>query len=83
VLLDPKEVRDLLSRLCIKWGFCWPPFDIERMAASPPRDIDEFTREVFVADGYRVATSDPLYSGARELVAQAFIDHLTGRAPRV
>jgi galactitol-specific phosphotransferase system IIB component len=45
------------------------------MATSPPRDIDEFTRAILVADGYGVATSDPLYNRIRELVAQAFIDH--------
>jgi hypothetical protein len=49
--------------------------ELEKMACSPPRDIDEFTRAVLVADGYGVATSDPLYNRVRELVAQAFIDH--------
>jgi hypothetical protein len=38
-------------------------------------DIDEFTRAVLVSDGCGVATSDPLFSQVRELVAQAFIDH--------
>jgi hypothetical protein len=75
VLLDPEEVRALLSRLCIELGFCLPPIGIERMAVSPPRDIDEFTREVLVTEGYGVATSDPLFNQVRGLVAQAFVDH--------
>lgn len=74
-LLDPEEVRALLSELCAKLGFCLPPIELQRMATSPPRDIDEFTRAILVADGYGVATSDPLYNRIRELVAQAFIDH--------
>jgi len=59
----------------MKLGFCLPPIEIDRMAASPARDIDEFTRAVFVAEGYGVVTSDPLFNQARELVAQAFIEH--------
>jgi hypothetical protein len=74
-LLDPEEVRALLSRLCIKLGFCLPPIESEKMDPSPPRDIDEFTRAVFVAEGYGVATSDPLFNQVREFVAQAFIEH--------
>lgn len=74
-LLGPEEVRGVLSRLCVELGFCLPPMELEKMACSPPRDIDEFTRAVLVADGYGVATSDPLYNRVRELVAQAFIDH--------
>jgi hypothetical protein len=74
-LLEPDEVRGLLSRLCITYGFCLPPVEIERLAASPPTDIDEFTKAALVAEGYGFTKSDPLCNQARELVSQAFIDH--------
>jgi hypothetical protein len=74
-LLEPAEVRGLLSRLCIEYGFCMPPIEIEKLAVSPPMDIDEFTRAALAAEGYGFTKSDPLCNKARELVAQAFIDH--------
>ena len=74
-LLEPNEVRGLLSRLCIECGFCLPPIEIEKLAMSPPTDIDEFTEAALVAEGYGFTKSDPLCKRAMELVAQAFIDH--------
>jgi hypothetical protein len=73
--LEPDEVRALLDRLCIKYGFCLPPAEIEKLAGLPPTDIDEFTEAALVAEGYGFTKGDPLCSQARELVAQAFIDH--------
>ena len=74
-LLNPEEVQALLSKLCIKLGFCLPPVEIERLAASPLRDIDEFTQAIFVAEGFGVVRSDGLFDQVREVVTQAFIDH--------
>jgi hypothetical protein len=74
-LLDPDEVRAVLDRLCLKYGFCLPPNEIERLVQSPPPDIDEFVEAVFLAEGYGFTKSDPLCQKAREVVAQAFIDH--------
>jgi hypothetical protein len=73
--LDPEDVRASRPEECATHAVCPPPIELQRMATSPPRDIDEFTRAILVADGYGVATSDPLYNRIRELVAQAFIDH--------
>ncbi|MGD0580433.1 MAG: hypothetical protein ABSC08_16085 [Bryobacteraceae bacterium] len=73
--LDPAEVRALLSQLCVKFGFCLPPVEIERFAASSPGDSDEFTEAVLVAEGYGVSTSDPLFDQVRESVAQEFFRH--------
>jgi hypothetical protein len=73
--LEPKEVRGLLSRLCIEYGFCLPPIEIEKLAVSPPTDINQFTEAVLVTEGYGFAKSDPLCKKAREVVAQAFLDH--------
>lgn len=80
VRLEPDEVRALLDRLCIKFGFCLPPTEVEKLAVSPPTGIDEFTEAALVAEGYGFTKGDPLCSQARELVAQAFIDHQTKSA---
>jgi hypothetical protein len=77
VSLDPHEVRVVLDQLCIKFGFCLPPNEIERLAEAPPTDIDEFTQEALVAEGYGFTKSDPLCQRAREIVTQAFLDHLS------
>ena len=42
---------------------------------SPPENSDDFTEAVLVAEGYGVATSDPLFHQARELVAEVFLRH--------
>lgn len=68
-LIEPDEVRGLLSRLCIEYGFCLPPIEIEKLAASPPTDIDDFTEAALVAEGYGFTKSDPLCIKAKELVA--------------
>lgn len=72
--LDPSEVRAVLDRLCLKYGFCLPPIEIERLAASPPMGIDDFIEVVFAAEGFGFPKSDPIYQGIREVVAQAFVD---------
>lgn len=76
VLLDPHEVKALLSRMCIRFGFCLPPVEIEKLSANPPKSIDEFTVAALIAEGYGYTKSDPLCVQARDVVAQAFAEHL-------
>jgi hypothetical protein len=52
VLLSAKEVRDVLSELCGKCGFCLPGGEIEKLAANPPTDIEEFTAAAMVARAF-------------------------------
>jgi hypothetical protein len=73
--LDSAKVRRLLSRLCVRLGFCLPAFEIERLATSLTNDSDEFPKAALLAEGYGVAKSDPIFNQARELVAQAFVRH--------
>ncbi len=75
MLLEPHEVRAVLDRLCMRYGFCLPPMEIERLATSPPTDIDEFTETALAAEGYGFCRTDTLCQQAREVVAQAFVDH--------
>jgi hypothetical protein len=74
--LDPHEVEVVLDRLCIRFGVCLPPAEIERLAQNPPTGVDEFTEAALVVEGYGFTKSDPLCTEAREVVAQAFLDHL-------
>jgi hypothetical protein len=41
----------LLSTLCIKPGFCLPPLESEKLVELRLRNVEEFTRTVFVAEG--------------------------------
>jgi hypothetical protein len=80
--LDSEEVRALLAELCVTFGLCLPPLEIERLAASHPADSDEFTESVFVAEGDGVDKSDRVFRQAREFVAKAFLRHLTSQGLR-
>jgi len=79
-----RHIQALLSQMkyahcchvyCIEYGFCPPPAEIEKLASSPPTDIDEFTQTALVPEGYGFTKSDPLCMKAREHVPQAFINH--------
>jgi hypothetical protein len=77
--LDPHEVEVVLDRLCIRFGFCLPPAEIERLSQNPPTGVDEFTEAALVAEGYGFTKSDTLCTEARDVVAQAFLDHLANQ----
>ena len=49
--LSPSRARVLLDDLCIKYGFCLPPVEYERLRDAPPEDVEAFTDAVFVAEG--------------------------------
>jgi hypothetical protein len=76
-LLDSEEVKALLHKLCVKLGFCLPPIEIERMATSPPRCVDEFTRAVFLLEGLELISDRQLVKQGQEIVTEAFFDHLS------
>ena len=46
-----KQLRLLLSGLCVDWGFCIPPADADRIAQSKQLNAKEFAKEVLVAEG--------------------------------
>lgn len=54
----PARVGWLLHDLCVKLGFCLSPEHRERLNAYPPAQLDDFVREVFVADGLDPNTAD-------------------------
>ena len=74
--VDPAEVKALLSKLCIGWGFCLPADDCVRLERTPPPEITEFTNTVFVAEGLDPQTADRhLYRQVRAVIAEAFQRH--------
>lgn len=46
-----KELSDLLTKLCVEWGFCIPPTDFDRIAVSQHMNAVEFATEVLRAEG--------------------------------
>jgi len=40
-----------LDELCVDWGFCIPPGDIDRIAQSERLEADEFAAEVLRVEG--------------------------------
>lgn len=55
-MLNPDEVKSLLSDLCIKFGFCLPPEKEIRLRKKPPEDIDAFTDQVIFSRRTRPAS---------------------------
>ena len=71
-----KELYVLLDWLCVEWGFCIPPKDADRIAASENLDAAEFATEVLRAEGL-----DPEY----ELhwfrkIKRRFVEHFGSEA---
>ena len=76
VVLTPAEVDAVLSKLCSKLGFCLPPKECQRFRTSPPRDVREFSNEVFRAEGLEPNRADThLWRQVRDVVAEAFEAH--------
>jgi hypothetical protein len=71
-ILEPNEVHALLSKLCIRFGFCLPPTEAEKLATSPPGNVEEFIGAVFAAEGFSVPKSDPLFNQIKRVVEQEF-----------
>lgn len=66
-------IESLLYELCVEQGFCLPPPEQERLLASPPPTVDEFTDAVFVVEGLDPLTTDKqLRKGVRACVAKWF-----------
>ena len=68
-----REVRQLLSRLCIELGFCLDPLDQARLADCPPETVEAFARAVVTAEGFDPLLMDSsLYRQVKDMVAEAF-----------
>jgi hypothetical protein len=79
-MLSKNEVRGLLSKLCIRLGFCLPPLAIEEIADAPPHDVRGFVDAVFVAEGLDPSTADRhLSRQVRDMVSDAYAKAATAR----
>jgi len=66
-------MSDLLGVLCVRLGFCLPPDDWNRLVDEPPPDADDFTDQVFEAEGLDPMLVDSrLRKQVREIVVQYF-----------
>lgn len=45
------DLRDLLVRLCVEWGFCIPPKHRNRIVTSAHLEAAEFAAQVLQAEG--------------------------------
>jgi hypothetical protein len=46
------RLSHLLYELCVDWGFCIPPADVERIASTKTRTADQFAYAVLTAEGF-------------------------------
>jgi hypothetical protein len=68
-----REVRRLLSRLCIELGFCLPPGDQARLEGTPPETVEAFASAVVLAEGLDPVTMDStVYRQVKDMVAEEF-----------
>jgi len=47
-----RKLRYVLYDLCVQWGYCIPPADQERIAASKEITAEQFAIEVLKAEGF-------------------------------
>ena len=47
-----RKLRYVLYDLCVKWGYCLPPNDQDRIAHFKEITAEEFAIEVLKADGF-------------------------------
>jgi hypothetical protein len=75
-MLTSGETEDLLGVLCVKFGFCIPTEDWNRLVADPPSDVEAFANEV-----YKAECLDPMdlgmgaYRAMKREIAKAFHRH--------
>jgi hypothetical protein len=72
--LPAKDVEALLSKLCIRLGFCLEPKARSRLAKFPPKTVERFVHTVIALEGLDPASiSGELHKQIRRLVEEAFL----------
>ena len=74
-MLSESEVRAVLSRLCVKLGFCLPPIAQEQLASAAPADVRGFVDAVFVAEGLDQTFETVAKRGVAKVVRVAILGH--------
>jgi hypothetical protein len=71
--LDQSELDSLLADLCVRYGFCLPSHEHDKLFANPPQEVMAFVDAVFTAEGLNPETVDRnTYRAVRDRVAESF-----------
>ncbi|MFK7783671.1 MAG: hypothetical protein AB8B56_01075 [Crocinitomicaceae bacterium] len=81
-----RELIYLLVDLCVKWGFCIPPDDSERISKMDYYDAEGFAMDVLKAEGIegysswtnKIAERFRVRFGTDEIDAETFVDRIRG-----
>ena len=81
-----QELRYLLGDLCVKWGFCIPPDDYDKISKKEHYHAIEFAQDVLKAEGMegytewtnRIAERFRERFGWDEIDAATFVDRVRG-----
>ncbi len=84
-----RELIYLLIDLCVKWGFCIPPGDFDRISKMEYYHADDFAMDVVEAEGLdaypevrwvkRIAERFKERFGKDEIEASTFTDRVRGQ----
>jgi hypothetical protein len=55
-----RTLRYLLRDVCVTWGFCLPPADVDRIAQTPNLTAEQFAEEVLLAEGFEPSQNPEL-----------------------
>ena len=81
-----RELGYLLYDLCVKWGFCIPPDDLENITKAEYYQAKEFARDVVEAEGLnpeyeptwikRISERFRIRFGTNEIDISTFVDRV-------
>lgn len=79
-----RELMYLMADLCVKWGFCIPPEDLERISKAKCYTAQAFARDLLLAEGMnpdhesgwrnRIAARFREWFGADDIDSASFVD---------
>ena len=81
-----RELKNLLADLCVKWGFCIPPDDQDKIAKKDQYQAIEFAKDVVDAEGMegnsewvnRIVERFKERFGTNEIDSLTFVDRVRG-----
>jgi hypothetical protein len=74
------RVEAALEELCVKYGYCLPPHDRDRLLAEPPETADAFADAVLIAE--RLDPDGPDRATVVEVIRDWMFDEGSGRGTR-
>ncbi len=84
-----RELNYLLADLCVKWGFCIPSNDMEKISKSETYNAENFAVDVLAAEGMnseheikwlrRISERFRERFGSDEIYVSTFVDRIRGQ----